>query len=183
MITTEEYISRIGVLQRKVASAGLDLLVVWDKDSIFYLTGAVYDNLERPFFILVYANESPILVVPQLELEHMEKVPNITKILSYYEFPAKEGAGWKDVIDPLIRSFHNIGVEPSLPISLYHDLEMISKNLIVSHIIEEMRLVKSAAEVINWAFTGSYPPPSSSLLSQYLYCMTHCAVSPSSSMD
>ncbi len=147
MITVEEYKDRIKRLQNIVASNNLDLYMIWDKESIFYLTGAVYDNLERPFFLLIYANKAPVLVVPQLELEHMKKVPNIDQTQSYFEFPAKSGDTWSDKLYCLIQSSLRVGVEPSLPISLYNQIHSMVKNLIVKPFIEEMRLIKSPNEI------------------------------------
>lgn len=153
MITVAEYIQRINTLQSKVAEKGLDLFIVWDKESIFYLTGAVYENLERPFFILVYADQVPVLVVPQLELEHMKKVPNISRIETYFEFPSKEGAGWQDLLQHLCGAAQSIGVEPSLPVGLYNELLGMKKNMAVAPFIEDMRLIKSPDEIkmIRWA--------------------------------
>ncbi len=147
MITSSEYQQRIQRLQQEIASNELDLYVVWDKNSIFYLTGAVYDNLERPFFILVFAHKEPVLIVPQLELEHMKKVPNITDIRSYFEYPASAGNGWQDLLGQLLASHQRVGVEPSLPITLYQELQAMGATLYVEPFIEDMRLVKSPGEV------------------------------------
>lgn len=147
MIAAGEYQQRLMALNGTVATAGLDVFLVWDKESIFYLTGAPYENLERPFFVLVRPGKDDVLLVPQLELEHMRKVPNIRDVRSYFEFPAPSGEGWQDVLATLCRPSDAIGVEPSLPIDLYVMVSSLCPNLSVHNLISDMRLVKSDAEV------------------------------------
>ena len=52
-IEPEEYRCRVGALQTAMIQAGLDLFIVSAFDSIYYLTGAGFEPLERPFFLLV----------------------------------------------------------------------------------------------------------------------------------
>ena len=52
-ISPAEHSQRLGTLQRRVAEQGLDMFIVTSFESIFYLTGAGFEPLERPFFFLV----------------------------------------------------------------------------------------------------------------------------------
>ena len=72
-ITSDEYRFRLDALKVSVSQAGLDLFVVTDLDSIYYLTGASFEPLERPFFLVVRPKESPLLLVPKLDHEHYEE--------------------------------------------------------------------------------------------------------------
>lgn len=45
--------SRLGKLQALMKTEGLDAFVVSTQDGIYYLSGASYQPVERPFFILV----------------------------------------------------------------------------------------------------------------------------------
>ena len=65
---------RVKRLQEKVGELGLDAMLVTSQDAIYYLSGASYTPVERPFFIIVKPSGSPELVVPRLEYEHMLKV-------------------------------------------------------------------------------------------------------------
>ena len=52
-ITPDEYRTRLDRLKTSVRNAELDLFIVSAFDSIFYLTGAGYEPLERPFFLII----------------------------------------------------------------------------------------------------------------------------------
>ena len=66
----EEYRRRHQALVQAMKRRGLDLYVVTTTDNIFYLTGATFEPLERPFFLIVGADGSRLFVVPALELVH-----------------------------------------------------------------------------------------------------------------
>ena len=51
-VSTNEYRKRLESLQGSLTAAGLDLFIVSAFDSLFYLTGAGFEPLERPFFLL-----------------------------------------------------------------------------------------------------------------------------------
>jgi Xaa-Pro dipeptidase len=72
-ISAEEYRGRLEGLQSSVKQAGLDLLIVSALDSIYYLTRAGFEPLERPFFLLVRPERSPVLLVPKLDEQQMKK--------------------------------------------------------------------------------------------------------------
>jgi hypothetical protein len=52
-ISPEKYKCRLEDLQASVQQAGLDLFIVSEFDSIYYLTGAGFESLERPFFLML----------------------------------------------------------------------------------------------------------------------------------
>lgn len=61
-ISSKEYRRRLESLQASVAEAGLDLFIVSAFDSLYYLTGAGFEPLERPFFLLIRPRQAPILL-------------------------------------------------------------------------------------------------------------------------
>jgi len=71
-ISPEEYRQRLDALQASIRRAGVDLFIVSAFDSIYYLTGAGFEPLERPFFLLVRPEQPPLLLVPKLDHEHMK---------------------------------------------------------------------------------------------------------------
>ena len=73
MITIQEYEHRRSRLQKEIVQNSLDAYFVSSEDSIYYLTGASYKPLERPFFIVVWPERAPTLIVPMLEKVHMTK--------------------------------------------------------------------------------------------------------------
>ena len=73
--------ARIRRLQEHLGEQGIDAMLVTSQDSIFYLSGASYTPIERPFFIIVRPEGDPSLVVPRLEQEHMAKVEGFGAML------------------------------------------------------------------------------------------------------
>ena len=146
-ILSEECRRRLQSLQASVAEAGLDLFIVSALDSLYYLTGAGFEPLERPFFLLIRPRQAPILLVPKLEHEHMTKACNITDqdIHTYWEYPAPPGRGWPDVIHQLIGKAREIGVEPTLPQEIAGELKGYS--IRVAPLVERLRLIKSDTEI------------------------------------
>jgi Xaa-Pro dipeptidase len=145
-----EYRERLERLQSSVAQAGLDVFVVSGFDSIYYLTGAGFEPLERPFFLLVYpdGSKSPVLLVPMLDAEHMSsKARNIGRqhIQTYWEYPAPEGRGWPERLCDLIGGAKEIGVEPTLGMEIYERLRGYTVH--VRPLVEQLRLIKSPSEV------------------------------------
>jgi Xaa-Pro dipeptidase len=53
-----EWQQRMDGLREQVKRSGLDAFIVTGQESIYYLTGASYKPLERPFFILVWPHKA-----------------------------------------------------------------------------------------------------------------------------
>ena len=146
-ISGEEYRRRLESLQTSVAEAGWDLFIVSAFDSLYYLTGAGFEPMERPFFLLVRPRQAPILLVPKLEQEHMKKACNIAEqdIRTYWDYPAPPGRGWPDAIHQLIGKDKETGVEPTLPQEVAVELKGYTTR--VAPLIERLRLIKSETEI------------------------------------
>ncbi len=140
-ISPEEYRIRLEALQAAVGNAGLDLFIVTSFDSIYYLTGAGFEPMERPFFLLVRPVRSPLLLVPKLDQEHMKKARAIASenIHTYWDYPAPSGRGWPDRLRGHIANACRIGVEPALRQEIAHELSGYS--FWVEPIVEKLRLV------------------------------------------
>lgn len=136
---------RIKRLQGYISEQGLDAMLVTSQDAIYYLSGASYTPVERPFFIIVKPSGAPSLVVPRLEYEHMMKVEGFGGIHFYFEYPSVPGQNWYDFIAEELGDKAVIGIEPSLP-SAYRELIKAKKTVITDH-IDVMRLVKDASEL------------------------------------
>ena len=124
-ISIDEYRRRLESLQVQVAAAGFDLFIVTALDSIYYLTGAGIEPLERPFFLLIRPRHVPVLLVPRLECEHMKMACNISEkdIRTYWEYPAPHGRGWLERLHELIGNAEGIGIEPTLRQEIAVDLK------------------------------------------------------------
>ena len=116
-------------------------------DSLYYLTGAGFEPLERPFFLLIRPRQTPILLVPKLEHEHMKEAHGIAEqdLRTYWEYPAPPGRGWPDAIHHLIAKAKEIGVEPTLPQEIAGELKGCT--IRVAPLVERLRLIKSDTEI------------------------------------
>ena len=135
---------RVERLQKYIGEQGLDAMLITSKDAVFYLSGASYDPVERPFIIILRPEGVPSLVVPRLEYEHMMKVEGFGEIHWYFEYPSIDGQNWYDYVNKDIGKGAVIGIEPSMP-SVYRECLKAKKTVIVDY-IDTMRLVKDASE-------------------------------------
>src|SRR6516162_5652602 len=149
-ISRDEYRRRLERLEAAVAEADLEVFLVTSFDSIYYLTGAGFEPLERPFFLAVYPRgvRAPTLLVPKLDAEHMEKARNSVaeiQIRTYWEYPAPDGRKWIDGIRAILGGARRVGIEPSLRRDIADELRDLSVE--VAPLLEGIRLVKSPEEV------------------------------------
>jgi Xaa-Pro dipeptidase len=123
------------------------LFLVSSFESIYYLTGAGFEPLERPFFLLVFPDQakSPVLLVPKLDTEHMAKARAVHDIRSYWEYPAPAGRGWPDRLRELIGRSRRIGIEPTLRQEIVKELAGHAVECLP--LVEGLRLIKSPTEV------------------------------------
>ena len=137
--------NRIDRLQKYIGEQGLDAMLVTSQDAIYYLSGASYTPVERPFFIIVRPQGTPSLVVPRLEYEHMSKVDGFGEIQYYFEYPSTDGQNWYDFVANMLGDSSIIGIEPTLP-SSYRELIKAKTTVIVDY-IDTMRLIKDPSEI------------------------------------
>ncbi len=107
-----DYKARLLKLQQFMQANGLDAFIVSTQDSIYYLSGASYMPVERPFFIIVRPEGTPQLVVPQLEYDHMRKVEGFGDIQTYFEYPSPAGENWYDRLNAMLGEEAVVGIEP-----------------------------------------------------------------------
>ncbi len=136
---------RVERLQKYIGEQGLDAMLITSKDAVFYLSGASYDPVERPFIIILRPEGVPSLVVPRLEYEHMMKVEGFGEIHWYFEYPSIDGQNWYDYVNKDIGKGDVIGIETSMH-SVYRECLKAKKTVIVDY-IDTMRLVKDESEI------------------------------------
>jgi len=146
-ITSGEYASRMQSLQGAMRQLDVDVFVVSAFDSIFYLTGAGFEPLERPFFLLVFRDRPAKLLVPLLDCEHMKKARNVSSedIHTYRDFPAPVAEAWSARLNAHNADAGRVGVEPSIPKCVYDEIS--ASSLVVAPLVEQLRLVKSPTEI------------------------------------
>jgi len=140
-----DYPARIAKLQQYMKDEGLDAFIISTQESIFYLSGAAYVPVERPFFIIVRPDGAPSLVVPQLELEHLRKVGGFGDITSYFEFPSLKGENWYDRLNSMLGDGARVGIEPDLPVAKAALLKV--REIVPSDIVTRLRMIKTPDEI------------------------------------
>jgi Xaa-Pro aminopeptidase len=139
------YQMRLNNLQRKIREEKLDAYLVTAQDSIYYLTGATYKPIERPFFIVVYPDGEPDLVVPELERAHMGKARGFREVKSYFEYPAAPGENWYDKVNALTGGVSRLGVEPTATAEITSKLW--ARDIVTFGLVSELRLIKTEDEI------------------------------------
>ncbi len=146
-ISAEEYRQRLRALQQRLKERDLDMFIVSSFESIYYLTGAGFEPLERPFFLLVEPEITPVLLVPKLDQQHMKKAHGIDhdNIITYREYPAPAASGWPSRLIEILPESGQIGVEPTLRREITDQL--LDFSLRTEPLIEQLRLKKSPVEI------------------------------------
>lgn len=143
-----EYNRRHEALVTAIRNEGLDHFVATTTDNIFYLTGATFEPMERPFFLIIGADGSRRMLVPAMERDHMGKAWGIETgcVLTYREFPAPPGQGWTEELLNTKLSASAFGFDDSTPLSVAAVLQKSGGRAV--DLIGELRMVKS-----NWEIT------------------------------
>ncbi len=140
-----DYNARLAKLQTYMKANALDAFIVSTQDGIFYLSGASYQPVERPFFIIVHQEGDYDLVVPYLEFEHMKKVRNSGEIRHYFEYPSVEGENWYDLLSSMLGSDSRVGIEPDFS-SVKRELLNV-KESVISDALIRLRMIKEPEEI------------------------------------
>ena len=162
-----QYHKRIEKLQDYLSAQGIDAMLVTTQDSIFYLSGASYIPLERPFFIVVKPTGVPSLVVPALEREHMAKVEGLGEIKSYFEYLSLPGENWYDRLAELTGTNAIVGIEPALPSGLCRLIR--AKDTLIVGEIDHMRMIKDEQEIAAVRYASEWTDKGMELLHRSLY--------------
>lgn len=143
-ISNGEHNERFNRLQVLIAESELDAFIVSSRDSIFYLTGVVYEPFERPFLIVVRADGSPSFIVPKLDEENI-RGQGYPRVESYWEYPAPDGRQWQDKLLDSLRGAKAVGIEPSFSRAASDELDAFTT--VVCDLVGRLRLLKSPTEV------------------------------------
>ncbi|MCP3984202.1 MAG: aminopeptidase P family protein [bacterium] len=141
----DELAARLAQIQGRMRDEGLDVYVSFDPVNVYYLTHFANNVHERPFLLVIPQQGTPTILAPLLETSHVRaRALCDLEYATYYEFPAPEGENWWDVYAQLIDGNARVGIEPAMPAGI---LERTPGTTIISDIIDEVRIVKSAYEI------------------------------------
>ncbi|MBB2199110.1 aminopeptidase P family protein [Gluconacetobacter sp. 1c LMG 22058] len=150
-VSPSEIAERLKKIRKRMENAGLTAYVSFDPDNIYYLTNFANFVHERPF-ILVITAEDVFFIVPRLEVPHVErhKVGDLA-LRVYAEFPAPAGTGWSDRLKDVLPAQGTIGLEGACPAWLR---AAIGNPVQVLNIIDMIREIKSVHEISRIAWTS-----------------------------
>lgn len=124
---------------------GLDALVLFNPDNIFYLTNFANMVHERPFILVLPTTGDPVFVMPRLEESHVRiRAVGALQSAPYFEFPAPDGEGWAAELGKVLDGKTHLGVEHDCPLFLADALGCRHR---VTEIVEDLRAVKSPWEI------------------------------------
>jgi len=151
-----EFKTRFVKIQVMMRKCNIDAILLTTKHDIHYFTGIItsfWESPTRPVYLILSINEfAPIAIIPNIYLYIMEK----TWIKNIYTWtaPCVDDDGVSLLKDKL-KIYKNLGIpmgiESQLRMPLSHLLYIVNElniNLIdVSNFIQELRLIKSSAEI------------------------------------
>lgn len=156
-ISRKEYERRQHAIRDYANEKGLKALILFSPVRIFYFTGYPHIPTQRPVALVIPAGGEPFFFLPKLEEDHAElRVPWVRRKVVYFEYP--------DKVQPLhylVKTLKDEGVSrgpvgadslgppkalgyrgPSLK-----DVDPSLSVILVSDVIDDMRMVKSREEV------------------------------------
>lgn len=137
--------ARRAKIQSAMQSQGLDALVLFAPDNIFYLTNFANMVHERPFVLVLPAKGNPVFVMPRLEEPHVRiRSVGALEFAPYFEFPAPEGEGWDAKLQDVLGDAKRIGVEFNCPMFV---ADALGGRHEVCEIVEDLRAIKSDWEI------------------------------------
>lgn len=143
--------TRMNTLRAEMGKKGLDVALITDDDSVYYLTG-YYDYLHMEFgrpTILIVPREGPnLLITPTIDLNTAQSAARVDKIAAWND---GMGAEWRSEIPASVKGATRIGIEPDhMPalVRRYVDELVGTQSLSsVTPILSEMRMIKSTQEL------------------------------------
>ena len=134
--------------QNRLKDAGIDIAVITDESSIAYLAGFWgYLSIEfgRPTFLIVRADEAPVVITPAMESEMVSAMTWVEDIMTWEDSGVNR---WENVLARALgNSVGNIGVEaealPAIVRNWFDDQKPDAGLTNISSVLGAMRMVKS----------------------------------------
>lgn len=109
-IPAQEYLSRLETLRHRVEEAGFAAMVVFGPVRISYLSGFFFAKTERPVVLVVPVKGQPTMLIPHLEINHLEQqCPHIPEFRTYPEYPG--GGSGRHPMEHLAQMLGEMGLQ------------------------------------------------------------------------
>lgn len=143
------FYKRLDALRHRMADAGIDVAVITDEDSVYYLSGYVdYLHMEfgRPTMLIVPQSGDTVLITPALDAVMAEAHAKVDRVSAWND---GVGAEWREELPSLM--FGRVAIEPStIPPTVRSAIEDVVTTqplLSVSPLLSAMRMIKSEEEL------------------------------------
>ncbi len=104
--------SRLDKLNASLSTGGLDSVILNPGPTLTYLTGLHFHLMERPVVLLFAKDQTPVIVIPELELQKTVGLPYDLNVVTYPENPAEWDDAFRKAVQALGLDGKRIGVEP-----------------------------------------------------------------------
>lgn len=135
-------------IRRRMAAAGIDLLLLDSNDDVIYTTGFSHYTTERPVVFAITATEA-FLLLPELERTHAHHQHIAAEPIVYFEFPGIDP--WNAVLGRKFAGFKGtVAYGHAISLARVKPIEGAFANaerVIPSNIVQQMRLRKHPEEI------------------------------------
>ncbi len=142
---------RIQAFRERMREKGIDLALVTDDDTVYYLTG-YYDYLHmdfgRPTILLVYGQDDTLLITPAIDYNTALDNARVNRIE-----PWNDGSGdeWREHLPSALKGHTRIAIETNHmpPVVRKYICEQTAGQTLedITPLIAEMRMIKSPEEL------------------------------------
>jgi Xaa-Pro dipeptidase len=143
--------SRFDKLNASLRTSNLDAVILNPGPTLTHLTGLHFHLMERPVVLLFAKDQTPALVLPELELQKVASLPYELQVFPYVENPSEWGSVFRKATQALSLDGKRIGVEPRqlrlLEFRYVRDGAPEADYPDASDVLSELRLRKDKAEV------------------------------------
>jgi Xaa-Pro dipeptidase len=144
-------VNRIEKTQQTLRDSDLDALVLNPGPSLVYTTGMHFHLMERPVVVIFTKDQTPVIILPELELQKLVDLSFDIQGFSYGEKPDE----WKSAFEKATKNLglkgKKIGMEPRslrmLEYGFLHEAVPEASFVDAGRVINSMRMLKDGSEV------------------------------------
>jgi Xaa-Pro dipeptidase len=144
-------LSRQDKFRNTMQDADIDAIVLNPGPSLTYLTGLHFHLSERPIVLFITPNQTPVIVLPDLEIAKVKNLPYPIKSYTYGENPSSWIKAFQNAALVVGRNIKKVGVEPRG--LRYLEMQFLEKSfqdsvfISANGIIASLRMFKDEHEI------------------------------------
>ncbi|NWG35784.1 MAG: aminopeptidase P family protein [Chloroflexi bacterium] len=104
--------SRFEKLNASLRNSNLDAVILNPSPTLKHLTGLGFHLMERPVVLFFASDQTPAIVLPELELQKVAALPYALQVFAYPENPSAWDKAFRSAVQALGLDGKRIGVEP-----------------------------------------------------------------------